>query len=126
MSYPIINACPVCSHYLQVKKLECSHCFTVIENNFTLSRFGMLSEDQMKFVEVFIINRGNIKEVEKELGISYPTVRGKLNEVIELFTRKEPVVEQERVSKSDVISLLETDRITSEDAIMLLKKMKGE
>src|SRR5690625_266352 len=82
MTYPVIQNCPVCSNSLHVKKLECSKCHTTIENDFTLSKFASFTKEQMNFVEVFILSRGNIKEVEKELGISYPTVRSRLNEII--------------------------------------------
>lgn len=126
MSYPMINNCPVCTQTLQIKKLECLHCHTVIENNFTLSKLAMLSTEQMKFVEVFIVNRGNIKEVEKELGISYPTVRGKLQEVIALFTSDKRTEDQSKMSKSEIITLLEEDQITSEEAIKLLKKIRED
>lgn len=126
MVYPIINHCPVCTHTLQVKKLECTHCHTVIENNFSLSKLASLSTEQMKFVEVFIINRGNIKEVEKELGISYPTVRGKLNDIITLLNRETEQAKQSLNTKSEIISLLENKQITSEEAINLLKQLKEE
>src|SRR5699024_10212824 len=82
MTYSVIHSCPVCDHALHVKKLACSNCHTVIENNFSLSKFSSLSKEQMHFIEVFVVKRGNIKEVEKALGVSYPTVRGKLNDII--------------------------------------------
>ena len=85
MTYHMLNTCPVCSHSLHVTKLQCSHCNTTIENEFKPSRFSSLSKEQMGFVETFIVSRGNIKEVEKELGISYPTVRSRLNEIIEVL-----------------------------------------
>lgn len=126
MVYPIINHCPVCTHTLQVTKLECTHCHTVIENKFSLSKLASLSTEQMKFVEVFIINRGNIKEVEKELGISYPTVRGKLNEIIALLNPETEKTKQSLNTKSEIISLLENKQITSDEAINLLKLIKEE
>lgn len=119
MMYPVIRQCPVCQHPLHVTKLECAHCTTTIENNFSLSKFAALSEEQMHFVEVFLVSRGNIKEVEKKLGISYPTVRGKLNEIITLLgyaEEKEP-----KQDKSEIINLLEAGEITAEAAIEQLK-----
>src|SRR5699024_681891 len=89
MTYPVIHTCPVCEHSLHVKKLACHNCHTVIENNFSLSKFASLSKEQMEFIEVFVVKRGNIKEVEKALGISYPTVRSKLNNVIEQLGHEE-------------------------------------
>jgi hypothetical protein len=77
----------------------------------------------MDFIETFIVSRGNIKEVEKELGISYPTVRGKLNEIIQLL-RPEKKSESELTSthsKEQVVSMLENGEITSQEAIRLLK-----
>jgi len=121
MSYPVIHSCPVCSHALHVKKLECSKCHTLIENDFTLSKFASLSAEQMHFVEVFLLSRGNIKEVEKELGISYPTVRGRLNDIIALLGHEKQSVESSEPNKSEIISMLERDEISAQEAIKLLK-----
>ncbi len=82
MTYPIITACPVCSHTMKVTRLHCANCHTTIENDFQLSKLASLNREQYQFIEVFLKCRGNIKEVEKEMGISYPTVRGKLNDVV--------------------------------------------
>lgn len=89
MTYPVIHSCPVCDGELHVKKLACSHCETTIENDFSLSKFTIFSEEQLKFIEVFLLNRGNIKGVEKTLHISYPTVRNRLNEIIKLLRQTE-------------------------------------
>ena len=82
MAYKLINECPVCSSQLTAVKLVCKTCSTIIESEFELSRFESLNKEQLSFAEVFIKNRGIIKDVEKELGISYPTVRAKLDDVI--------------------------------------------
>lgn len=121
MSYPVINACPICNHSLHVTKLECSNCQTTIENDFTLSKFASMSAEQMHFVEVFLVSRGNIKEVEKELGISYPTVRGKLNDIITFLGHDKGVADETNRSKSQIISMLENDELTTKEAIKLLK-----
>jgi len=105
-----------------VKKLSCSNCKTVIENDFSLSKFASLSAEQMHFVEVFVVKRGNIKEVEKALGISYPTVRGRLNDIIKELGHDEDEEEhKEKVRKSEVIAMLESDEITAKEAVALLK-----
>ncbi|MBU3812102.1 MAG: DUF2089 domain-containing protein [Candidatus Niameybacter stercoravium] len=70
-----------------VQYLRCNSCQTVIENDFKLSRFEYLSAEQLYFIETFIKCRGSIKEVEKEMGISYPTVRAKLDEAINELKR---------------------------------------
>jgi len=124
MTYTVLNTCPVCSHSLNVTKLHCPHCHTTIENDFELSKFSSLSQEQMEFMETFIVSRGNIKEVEKELGISYPTVRGKLNEIIDLLRpeKKNEPAPASTHTKAQVISMLEHGEITSQEAIKLLKE----
>lgn len=127
MTYPVIHTCPVCDHSLHVKKLGCSNCRTVIENDFSLSKFATLSAEQMHFVEVFVVKRGNIKEVEKVLGISYPTVRGKLNDIIAELGHDEAGEENnEKIRKSQVITMLENDKISAKEAVALLKNNRLE
>ncbi len=78
----VIGECPICNHDLIVSKLECSNCHTEISGKFQLSKFNYLSKDHLYFMELFIKNKGSIKKLEKELKVSYPTVKKLLNEVI--------------------------------------------
>jgi len=80
--YPVPGQCPVCGDELHVARLECGSCHTGIDGHFALDRFARLSAEHLGFLEVFIKNRGVIKDVGAELGISYPTVRARLDEVI--------------------------------------------
>ncbi len=80
--HPVPGQCPVCGHDLHVTRLECATCHTGIDGHFALDRFTRLNTEQIGFLEVFIKNRGVIKDVEAELGISYPTVRARLDDVI--------------------------------------------
>ncbi len=119
MAYPLISECPVCQNDLNITKLECTHCHTTVENIFELSKFARLSMEQLHFIEVFIKCRGNIKEVEKELKISYPTVRGKLDDLISALgysTNK-----KEEIDQNSIMVRLEKGDITAEEAIKLLK-----
>lgn len=124
MKYKVLNRCPVCSSKLLVKKLQCSKCSTVIENDFELSKFDYLTTGQLEFVEVFLKSRGNIKDVEKALGVSYPTVRAKLDEVLTALgyrTEKQEVKEGESQNK-DILDALEKGDISPEEAIKRLNK----
>src|SRR5664279_4288094 len=112
MSYKLISDCPVCGSELRAVKLNCSTCGTNIESDFSLSKFEMLSREQMNFVETFLKCRGSIKDVEKELGISYPTVRGKLDDVLNALGY---TVEHEESSEvKNIIDQLESGEITPE------------
>src|SRR5580693_6728428 len=78
----VLGRCPFCGEELHVARLECSSCHTAIEGRFSLGRFQRLTPEQLGFLEVFIKNRGIIRNVEAELGLSYPTVRNRLDDVI--------------------------------------------
>lgn len=119
MTYPVITNCPVCSKTLKITKLHCSHCQTTIENEFELSKLASLSKEQLQFVETFLVCRGNIKEVEKELGISYPTVRGKLNDIITSLGYD--TTKKNEIDEKKIVLMLERGEITPEEAIKLLK-----
>ena len=82
MKKEILGKCPVCSKDMKAVKLHCSNCGISIEGEFEPCSFCKLDSAQKNFLEVFIKNRGNIKEIEKELGISYPTVKNKLDDVM--------------------------------------------
>ncbi|MBB2480539.1 DUF2089 domain-containing protein [Bacillus sp. APMAM] len=118
MAYPLITNCPVCSEALKITKLQCTHCHTTIENEFELSKFAALSQEQLFFIEIFLKSRGNIKEVEKELGISYPTVRGKLNEVVSALGYVE---KKSDIDDKKVITMLEKGEISPEEALKIIK-----
>jgi len=79
-----LHDCPICGSELRVKVLACPSCRTKIEGDFSPpeSRLFSLSREDLEFVEMFVQSRGSIKEMEKALGVSYPTVRGMLDSVI--------------------------------------------
>lgn len=71
--------CPVCGERMLVTKLRCSHCGTELSGEFAPCRFCRLEEKHLQFVETFLRCRGSIKEVERALGVSYPTVKNMLD-----------------------------------------------
>lgn len=115
----VIGECPICSSDLNVTTLKCVSCDTEIKGTFKLSKFNYLSKEHLYFIEVFIKNRGSIKQIEKELGISYPTVKKNLDEVIVSLGYQ--VSEDEKVKKEDVFSKLEKGEISAVEAAKLLK-----
>jgi hypothetical protein len=82
MVHDVIATCPVCSEELTVTRLHCRACGTALEGEFGVGRFGRLSREQMALLESFLRSRGNLKEMERELGISYPTVRGRIDALV--------------------------------------------
>jgi hypothetical protein len=82
MPHDVISTCPVCSSELAVTRLHCRSCGTTLEGDFSVGRFGRLSRDQMTLLESFLRSRGNLRDMERELGISYPTVRSRVEALV--------------------------------------------
>ena len=121
MTNPVPIKCPVCGDPFKVTALYCSRCHTRLEGEFHLDKFNYLSREQKQFIEVFLKCRGNIKEVEKELGVSYPTVRGKLDDVVQSLGY--PVNSDSRPQKprKEILEMLSNGEITYDEAMSLLK-----
>jgi hypothetical protein len=92
--------CPVCDEPLLIKEFHCDECNTTIRGNFEPGHINKLSKEQLTFVKIFLLCQGNIKEVEKKLNISYPTVKNRLAEIIDVINDNDD-------SSDNVISILE-------------------
>jgi hypothetical protein len=125
MSEPaVIGRCPICAAQLRVVRLECGSCGTRLEGSFSLGRFHSLSTEQLEFLEAFVRSRGNFKDLERELGISYPTVRSRLDAVIRALgyqTEVEPDREAETERRKEILRQLADGRIGPDDAAALLE-----
>ena len=82
MARDVISTCPVCEGELAITRLHCRSCGTALEGEFGVGRYGRLSREQLSLLESFLRSRGNLKEMERELGISYPTVRGRVESLL--------------------------------------------
>jgi hypothetical protein len=80
-----LGRCPVCNGELMVTEYTCKDCDTGIKGRFKRCDLCNLPEDLLHFVRIFLSCEGNIKEVEKELGLSYPTVKSRLNKIKQLL-----------------------------------------
>lgn len=123
MRKTVLGTCPVCNQPLRVTRLECSKCGTSIGGNFEVCKFCQLDTENRIFIETFIKCRGSIKEVERELGISYPTVRSRLERVIKALGYEVEEDKPEPIDKMSVLEALENQEIDVEEAI---RRLKGE
>jgi hypothetical protein len=82
MRREVISTCPICEHELTVTRLHCGECGTTLEGEFNVGRFARLSREQLSLLESFLRSRGNLREMERELGLSYPTVRGRVDALV--------------------------------------------
>ncbi|MFT3836552.1 MAG: DUF2089 domain-containing protein [Myxococcaceae bacterium] len=82
MTRELPTRCPLCSGAVEVEKVGCLSCGSKVEGHFGLDWLGALSKEQLAFVKVFLICRGKIKDVEEALGLSYPTVVARLDDLV--------------------------------------------
>jgi hypothetical protein len=122
---PIILKCPSCDSNLTVSQLRCPECAITIEGEFALPALLKLTGAQIDFVEVFIKNRGVIRDVERELGVSYPTVRARLDEVISALGYSARSAHDANSSSSrrrSVLADLKEGKLTPEEALAALNE----
>ncbi len=120
---PILTQCPVCKDELAITRLHCSSCNTTIEGRFYSGAFANLSKEQIQFIEIFVRNEGKIKHVEKELNLSYPTIRNRLHEVIRAMgyePGKDESIGIDDETRRTILEDLDAGRISAEDAMRIL------
>lgn len=117
------SECPVCRDDLLVTRLVCRNCGTALEGRFGLGRLFQLTPEQRHFVEIFIRCEGKLNRVQEELGLSYPTVRNRLDEVIRAmgYAVSEGEAEEEG-ERHEVLQRLSRQEITAEEALQLLEE----
>ena len=125
---PLIpQTCPSCSSPLVVTQLGCTSCGTGVVGKFELSPFFRLSPESLKFLEVFVRNRGNVKEVERETGESYWAIRRRLDEVItEMGFEEAPKEDDISTRRQEVLTRLSRGEINAQEAAKHLSQIKGE
>ena len=134
MPHDVISTCPVCSSELAVTRLNCRSCGTTLEGDFSVGRFGRLSRDQMTLLESFLRSRGNLRDMERELGISYPTVRSRVEALVRALgfgprDGEEPVEEQPPTGgdvaqlRQQILERLARRELTAEQAAAAIRAL---
>lgn len=113
-----LTCCPYCSGDFSIKEVCCKSCNTEIRGNFEANRFHMFNPEDLFFIELFLKNEGNIKLMEKDLGISYPTVKSRLRKIINTlgYESREPT----SPSRTQILQNLSDGKINVSEAIKSL------
>jgi hypothetical protein len=126
-----LTHCPVCDSSLAITELQCGECGTTLQGSFpaTQCAFCSLPEDQMKFLELFLRRRGNLREVERHLGLSYPTVRARLDQALSSLGFADESAEPEETEdadqrRRDILEDLNAGRISADEAVQLLETLE--
>ncbi|MGZ8481771.1 MAG: DUF2089 family protein [Candidatus Limnocylindria bacterium] len=137
MTHDVIATCPVCSGELTIARLHCRSCGTALEGEFGVGRFGRLDREQLALLESFLRARGNLKEMERELGISYPTVRARVDGLVRALDLADGPAAEERDDASDepatdeaegrreILERLARREMSAEDAATALRSLSG-
>ena len=117
--------CPICGGDIQVTRFYCQDCDTTVEGHFEIGHFMRLTSEQLQFVETFVRCEGKLNRMESEIGLSYPTLRSRLLEIIRAMGY-EPGREEAPVKISDeerrrVLEDLDKGKISTEDAMRILQ-----
>ena len=120
---PVLTICPICGERLSVIRLHCRNCDTQIDGHFELGRLGRLSVEQLGFVETFIRCEGKLSRMEDELGMSYPTLRSRLTDVIRTlgFTVGPETSMLSDEERHKILDDLASSKISPEEAMKLLE-----
>jgi len=136
MPHDVISTCPVCSGELAVTRLHCRSCGTTLEGEFSVGRFGRLTREQLVLLESFLRSRGNLRDMERELGISYPTVRSRVEALIRALgfgprdgdestdeTPAEAGATDAAAARQSILERLARHEITADDAATAIRAL---
>jgi hypothetical protein len=133
MAHDVISTCPVCSGELAVTRLRCSSCGTTLEGEFSVGRFARLSREQTALRESFHRSRGNLRDIERELGISYPTVRARVEALVRALgfgprsddeaAAPDDTDQPEAASREEILERLARREISAEDAAVAIRAL---
>jgi hypothetical protein len=111
---PASNSCPYCSHSMSVSRMTCHACGISVEGAFPTPRLTNLPTEHQRFIEIFVLAGGNLKQIADQAGVSYPTVRSRLDKVIDSL--RQQIAETQEVRGTILDAVSESKRATDEAA----------
>ena len=137
----LFNKCPACGGKVHITECQCEKCKLQLRGDFQSGPLATLSDDQLTFIRVFLSARGNLSEVERVLGISYPTIRNKLDEINDSLESLDeaaisnngnssaatpanvtPVIEM----RKDILQKVADGQLSPTEAVQKLREVRGE
>ena len=136
----LFNQCPACGSQLVITECQCPACQLQMRGEFQSGQLSNLSDEALTFIKVFLSARGNLTEVERVLGISYPTIRNKLDEINNILNRNnETIIIPDKISggaaekkatsaedlRKDILQQVQDGRLSPAEAVQKLKELQG-
>lgn len=123
----LVPSCPVCGETPIATRLYCRTCDITLEGHFTLGRFEGLTDEQLAFIETFVKCEGKLNRMEVEMGLSYPTLRSRLHDIIRGLGyevgRESQTAEANEETRRKVLEDLDAGKISAEAAMKLLNAL---
>lgn len=122
---PLPGKCPLCDGEIVVTRVHCRACDSTIEGRFAASPLSQLTAEQLQFVETFVRYEGKLTHMEDELGLSYPTIRNRLHQVIRALGYEpggETPAGLSDHERQRILEDLDQGRISTEEAMRLLQE----
>ena len=126
-----IEQCISCKGPLEIRELYCPDCEITVRGTFPFEArgpFARLNDDQMAFLHLFVTSRGNMSDVERSLGVSYPTVRAKLDDLIVALTDSETAstITDLPANRDEVFERVSRGELDVDEAMRLLDQLPAE
>jgi hypothetical protein len=126
-----IDSCPSCNGPMEIRELYCSDCDIQIRGHFAPtepSSFARLNDEQEAFLRLFVLSRGNLSDVERSLGVSYPTVRAKLDDLIAAISesQEEAAAPEPPLTRSEILERVSDGRLSADDGMAMLQQLTAE
>src|SRR5215204_5923606 len=118
---PIGNDCPYCNAPMAVTRMTCGYCRVSVDAAFPMSRLATLPVEHQRFIEMFLLSGGNLKEIAEQVGVSYPTIRSRLDKVIESLRNEIGKTRRVKGNVLDAVGEPATGKGNAEDAARLIK-----
>jgi hypothetical protein len=118
MTCPPHNRCPYCAAALRITRLSCEECGLGLEGEFATPRLSGLEADEQRFAELFVLASGSLKQTAELLGVSYPTVRSRLDRLIAHLERER---ERDEARKQRILADVEAGRIPPKQGMRMIE-----
>ena len=117
---PVTNLCPYCLESMRVTRMTCDSCHVALEAVFPSPRLMSLPSEHQRFIEIFILAGGNLKQMAEQAGVSYPTVRSRLDKVIEALRQE---IARTNEVRGTILDAAGDAKIATDEAAKIIKSV---
>ena len=117
-SMPVSSICPYCQQGMTISRMTCHQCDVSVEAEFPPARLANLPLEHQQFIEIFVLASGSLKEIAQQTGVSYPTVRSRLDKVIDCLRQE---IGRTQPTKGSILDAVDQGKASSEAVAKLIK-----